>query len=133
MGNTASLELNSDLSEINSVESFVEKIVNSYQVSDEIYGNMLISITEAVSNAIMHGNKADRSKKVRILLEKTKKKLAFRITDEGAGFDHNELPDPTSPENIPKIGGRGVFLMKQLADMVVFDDNGSTVEIQFKI
>lgn len=133
MSNTASLELNSDLSEINSVESFVEKIVNSYEVSDEIYGNMLISITEAVSNAIMHGNKADRTKKVRILLEKTKKKLAFRITDEGSGFDHNELPDPTSPENIPKIGGRGVFLMKQLADMVVFDDNGSTVEIQFKI
>ena len=59
--------------------------------------------------------------------------LNFSVTDQGEGFDFNDLPDPTAPENILKIGGRGVFLMRQLADIVVFSNEGSTVEVQFKL
>ena len=66
-------------------------------------------------------------------MQRQQKCLAFKISDEGCGFDHESLPDPTSPENILKIGGRGVFLMKQLSDDVLFHDNGSTVEIQFNL
>ena len=61
------------------------------------------------------------------------KALNFTITDQGKGFDHSNLPDPTAPENIDQPCGRGVFLMMQLADMVVFSNHGSTVEMQFRI
>ena len=115
------------------VETFVEKVVAKYCISPDIYGNILISLTEAVTNAITHGNHGDRSKTVYVRLKELQGKLSFRITDEGEGFDFNNLPDPTAPENLLKIGGRGVFLMRQLSDDVVFHDNGSTVEIQFKL
>jgi len=117
------------------VESFLEGVLRAHEVDDEIYGNILITVTEAVNNAILHGNKANVEKDVKVECKVTenKKNILFRITDQGAGFDYNNLPDPTSPENIEKLSGRGVFLMKQLADMVIFDDNGSTVELNFKL
>jgi len=65
--------------------------------------------------------------------EKDNNTITFKVKDMGSGFDYNNLPDPTAPENIEKVTGRGVFLMKNLADLVVFSDNGSTVEIQFKV
>ena len=58
---------------------------------------------------------------------------SLAIKDEGEGFDFNNLPDPTAPENLEKPTGRGVFLMKNLSDLVVFSDNGSVVEIHFKL
>lgn len=127
------IELNSDVRNIPKVEAFVEDVVEKFDVAPEIYGNILISLTEAVTNAIVHGNDKDMSKKVRVKMEKEAKKLTFKVTDEGTGFDFSMLPDPTAPENLLKIGGRGVFMMKQLSDMVVFSDNGSTVEMIFKV
>jgi serine/threonine-protein kinase RsbW len=117
------------------VESFLEGVLRTHQVDDEIYGNILITVTEAVNNAILHGNKgnADKDVIVECRVAENKKNIIFRITDQGAGFDHNNLPDPTAPENIEKLSGRGVFLMKQLADMVIFDDNGATVELNFRL
>ena len=115
------------------VESFVEKIKDEYNVSNEIFGNMLVALTEAVNNAIVHGNNHDESKVVAVDFEKDNNKITFKVKDMGSGFDYNNLPDPTSPENIEKTTGRGVFLMKNLSDLVVFSNNGSTVEIQFKL
>jgi len=127
------LTLTSDPKNVSRVEPFVEKLIQRYSIDPELYGNILISLTEAVTNAIKHGNAEDESKKVCIKCEKEANKLAIQVIDEGGGFDHQSLPDPTIPENLLKIGGRGVFLMKQLSDKVNFIDNGSTVEIQFKI
>lgn len=127
------IELNSDVRNIPKVEAFVEDVVEKFNVAPEIYGNILISLTEAVTNAIVHGNDKDQSKKVKVKMEKEAKKLTFKVTDEGTGFDFSILPDPTAPENLLKIGGRGVFMMKQLSDMVVFSNNGSTVEMIFKV
>lgn len=127
------IELNSDVRNIPKVEAFVEDVVEKFEVAPEIYGNILISLTEAVTNAIVHGNDKDMSKKVRVKMEKEAKKLTFKVIDEGGGFDFSMLPDPTAPENLLKIGGRGVFMMKQLSDMVVFSNNGSTVEMVFKV
>ena len=127
------LKLASDPKNVARVESFVEHLVDKYGISPDVYGNILISLTEAVTNAIIHGNDKDESKTVQVRLKKQKNKLAFLISDEGGGFDFDNLPDPTAPENLLKIGGRGVFLMKQLSDDVVFYDNGSTVEICFQI
>ncbi|NRB64904.1 MAG: ATP-binding protein [Saprospiraceae bacterium] len=127
------LKLTSNPNNVAAVEKFVGKICREYQIQREIYGNILISLTEAVNNAIIHGNKNDESKTVRIQTHKAPDLIAFRVSDEGRGFDSNNLPDPTCPDNIAKCGGRGVFLMKQLSDRVDFYDNGRTVEMHFKI
>ncbi|MGK0387937.1 MAG: serine/threonine-protein kinase RsbW [Maribacter sp.] len=127
------IELNSDVRNIPKVEAFVEDVVEKFDVAPEIYGNILISLTEAVTNAIVHGNDKDMSKKVKVKMEKEAKKLTFKVTDEGGGFDFSMLPDPTAPENLLKIGGRGVFMMRQLSDILVFSNNGSTVEMIFKV
>ena len=127
------LELASNPKNVARVESFVEQIFKRYNLSPDIYGNILISLTEAVTNAIIHGNAKDESKYVKVSIERRNKGLAFLISDEGGGFDYASLPDPTAPENLLRIGGRGVFLMRQLSDNVVFSDNGSTVEIHFNL
>lgn len=113
------------------LEEFVDQIARKYNINSEIYGNMLISLTEAVTNAIRHGNNYDENKVVKINLQIRKNRLAFSVSDEGKGFDYQNVPDPTTPENILKIGGRGVFLMKQLADCIAFHDHGRTVEMEF--
>lgn len=117
------------------IEHFLEQVVVEHNVSDEVFGNMLIGVTEAVNNAIIHGNKEDDSKKVTLEFEREESpdKLVFHIHDEGSGFDYNGLPDPTHPDNLMVVGGRGVFLIKQLADWVVFSNDGATIELQFRL
>lgn len=127
------LKLASDPKNVAVVESFVGKICREYQIQKETYGNILISLTEAVNNAIIHGNKNDENKTVRIQLNKMPDRIAFRVSDEGRGFDAEKLPDPTCPRNLTKCGGRGVFLMRQLCDRIDFYDNGRTVEMHFKL
>lgn len=130
---TFTLEIQSNPRNISAIEPYVNQVVDTYEIDGELYGNILISLTEAVNNAIIHGNDADESKSVSVQLKKQKKMLSFIITDEGDGFDYSNLPDPTAPENILKLGGRGIFLMQQLADDVAFHNEGSTVEIKFKV
>ena len=117
------------------VEKFIDDLRNEVNVGDDVYGNILISLTEAANNAMLHGNKANENKNVEISygLDERGKNLSFIVKDEGPGFDYNNLPDPTAPENLERTSGRGVFLMMQLADMVVFSDKGATVEMQFRI
>lgn len=115
------------------IESFIDNAKEKFQLNDDIYGNIMISVTESVNNAIKHGNHNILSKNVSISLMLNESLLKFRIEDEGVGFDYHNLPDPTSPENIEKPGGRGIFLMKHLADEVVFSENGSVVELIFYI
>src|SRR5690606_16828395 len=110
------LKLASDPKNVARIESFVDHLVHKYGISSDVSCNILISLTEAVTNAIIHGNARDCNKQVLVRLKKDKNKLAFIISDEGCGFDFDNLPDPTSPENLLKIGGRGVFLMRQLSD-----------------
>ena len=127
------LRLSSNPRNVSRVESFVERIANKYKIAPDLYGNILISLTEAVNNAIIHGNHNDESKTVEVQLSEANDAIALRVRDEGRGFDYRSLPDPTSPENLTKIGGRGVFLMHQLSDKVDFKDNGSTVEMRFRL
>lgn len=127
------LKLSSDTRNIALVESFVERAVEQYQIAPDIYGNILITLTEAVNNAIIHGNSNDESKTVQIQLRRKNNCLAVRVTDEGEGFDLTAVPDPTAPENLLRVGGRGVFLMQQLSDSVHFHNNGSTVEMHFNL
>ncbi|HLF64057.1 MAG TPA: ATP-binding protein [Saprospiraceae bacterium] len=125
------LRLKSSSTCISEVEQYVRKLFEQYGIDPELYPNILISLTEAVNNAIQHGNRNDITKVVCVRSKKNNQVLCCEISDEGPGFDPASLPDPTDPENIEKPGGRGVFLMRQLSDSIRFKDNGSTVELEF--
>ena len=127
------LTLASDPSNIVQVEQLVEQLASRYHLNQETHDSVLISLTEAVSNAIIHGNKQDRSKTVCIRYAQITDGLAIRVSDQGHGFNYAGLPDPTSPERICECGGRGVFLMHQLCDGMRFINGGSTVEMQFRL
>ncbi len=92
-----------------------------------------MALTEAVNNAIYHGNQSNPNKLIEISFISTPDLVSFIVKDEGNGFSHTNLPDPTNPENIEKPNGRGVFLMRNLADNVSFEENGSKVTLDFKI
>jgi len=113
------------------VERLIDEMCEQHSVIEEHYGDILIAMTEGVNNAIVHGNKLDINKSVSVEYEKRGKDLFFRISDEGAGFDYENLPDPTSPENLERPNGRGVFLMRNLADECLFEENGRIIELVF--
>lgn len=113
------------------IESFIDNAKEQYNFTDDIYGNIMIAVTESVNNAIVHGNQSDKSKNVHLSLTLEDNQVKFVIEDEGQGFDYDNLPDPTAPENLEKPGGRGIFLMKNLCDEVSFADNGTKVLLSF--
>jgi serine/threonine-protein kinase RsbW len=125
------IEIPSLAENIRMIESFIDNAKERYHLDDDIYGNIMIAVTEAVNNAIKHGNQGDSTKNVSLTLSFEEGLIKFKVEDEGRGFDHLHLPDPTSPENLEKPGGRGIFLMKHLSDEVEFDDNGRVVQLSF--
>lgn len=110
------IHINSEIKNIAIVEKLVEEVCDSIFGGKELHGNILISVLEAVTNCIIHGNKRDHNKNVKIEIEANREKIKFIITDEGNGFDINSIPDPTKSENIENPHGRGIFLMKKLTD-----------------
>lgn len=127
------LKFSSKSENIPLVEKLINSVCESYKISEDHYGNIMVTLTEAVANAIYHGNKGDESKNVEVSFIPGDKLIRFSVKDEGKGFDFNNLPDPTSPENIDKPNGRGVFLMRSLSDNVTFENNGATVNLDFKL
>ena len=113
------------------VESFIDNAKDKYELNDDIYGNIMIAVTESVNNAIIHGNNSDNNKNVSLKLSLEKSLIKFTIEDEGPGFDYQNLPDPTLPENLSKPGGRGIFLMRNLCDEVSFKNDGRIAELCF--
>ncbi len=127
------LVLQSDPNSIEILESFLNNLIEKYDVNKERYPDILISLTEAVNNAIIHGNKEDRSKLVRIYHCLEESNLCIKVCDQGAGFNPEIIQDPTCPTCREIPGGRGVFLMEQLADEIKFLDQGTKVELKFRI
>ena len=125
------LVIPSDLSNVSLVESLIDKVCADLKINEDIYGNVLIAVTEAVNNAIIHGNAFNHDKSVVIEVNQDNDSFIFRITDEGSGFDYLNLPDPTAPENIEKENGRGIFLIQNLSDCLDFDENGKVAVITF--
>ena len=115
------------------VERMIEDVCDLFNISEDYYGNILVAITEAVNNAIYHGNQANPKKNIDIFFKSFPDHVSFIVKDEGKGFNYDTLPDPTNPENIENPNGRGVFLMRNLADKVSFEDNGSKVVLDFKM
>ena len=128
------LSLPSSPDAIHEVEMVVEEIRQELDFKEDVYANVMVAVTEAVNNSIIHGNKSNQQKKVYVEFETMGNyRLLIRVHDEGLGFDPKQLDDPTAPQNIDRIGGRGVFLMRQLADRIDFGDNGRQVEMTFNI
>jgi serine/threonine-protein kinase RsbW len=115
------------------VEKLVDDVCDLFDIKEEIYGHLLVALTEAVNNALQHGNKANPNKNIEITFKVKNDTLHFSIKDEGPGFNPDLLPDPTDPENIEKPTGRGIFLMKHLADKVSFEENATRVLLEFKL
>ncbi len=131
--NTISIQIPSIVENIRMIESFIDNARERFQLGDDIYGNIMIAVTEAVNNAIKHGNAGNKLKNVFLSLSLDNSIIKFVVKDEGSGFDYHNLPDPTAPENLEKPGGRGIFLMKHLSDEVKFTDGGKVVEMSFYI
>jgi len=127
------LQLPSKTESIAQLEQLIEEIADKYHVAEDTFANMMTCLNEAVINAIIHGNKLDETKKVIINAEVEPKRIVWTVTDEGSGFDYAHLADPTSPENLENLTGRGVFIIKHLADQCIFNTMGNTIELHFKI
>jgi serine/threonine-protein kinase RsbW len=128
------LQFPSNMENIHIAERLIDEVCAEFHVKEDYYGELLIAMTEAVNNAIVHGNKLDPQKQVSVTFDIVDDRtMRFIIEDEGPGFDYSNLPDPTAPENIEKPHGRGVFLMRQLADNCTFDDGGRIVTLDFAV
>jgi len=127
------LQLSSKTEELSVIETVIDDVFETFSFNESYYGNILVATTEAVNNAMQHGNHFDPEKKVNIEFQMQDSTIKVKVKDQGNGFDYSNLPDPTDPDNIDKPHGRGIFLMKHLADKVVFEDSGRSVELFFKI
>lgn len=125
-----SLVLSATLENLSKIESLIDRVCVELSVNPDLYGNVLIAVTEAFNNAVTHGSMST-AKTVKVDVLSSDEGFMIKVSDDGQGFDHNNLPDPTAPENLERENGRGIFLMKNLADDVEFLDNGSQVCLVF--
>lgn len=130
---TQNVKFSSKAENIHLVEKMVDTVCEELDIKKDKYGNILIALTEAVNNAIHHGNKLDETKNIIISCKTKDAKIIFTVEDQGKGFNFYNLPDPTLPENIETPNGRGVFLMKNLADEINFEKEGRIVQLIFHI
>jgi serine/threonine-protein kinase RsbW len=94
--------------------------------------NLRVGVTEALSNAMLYGNRKDPRKRVWIHASFNPREIIIRVTDEGRGFDFRRLPDPTSPANLRKSRGRGIFLIRRLMDAVHYNEQGNSIEMRLR-
>lgn len=127
------LNIPSEIGNLRLVEKAIDELSLELDLSDEIYGNVLVATMEATNNAIIHGNNSDPEKNVAIKILSEAKELKVQIEDQGIGFDHQSVPDPTAPENLEKINGRGIFLMERLSDEILYLEEGRIVELKFNL
>ncbi len=127
------LILKSDFEEVEKVEYLLNDLQTELGFDDEFYAKLMLTVSEAATNGILHGNQLDSSKKVVLTAESDGKSLIFTSKDEGQGFVPEEVPDPLAEENLLKPSGRGVFLMKEYAESVEYQDGGTKLILEFKL
>lgn len=126
------LKIESRIDNLRMVETIIDSVTSEIGIRPDNYGKVLVSALEAVNNAIIHGNKSDPQKEVDIEINYYNNSLEITVTDQGQGFRPDEVPDPTEPENIEALNGRGIFLMSRLADDLRFSEKGNSVMLTFK-
>ena len=126
------IRIESEVENLRIVENAIDEATTIIGISQDYYGKILVSAMEAVNNAILHGNRSVPEKIVDIEIEFKSNKLQIKVTDEGQGFRPETVPDPTTPENIEALSGRGIYLMSHLADKIEYNDRGNSVTMTFK-
>ncbi len=128
-----SLEIESDPNNLITVEEFVNYFAKDLGLDDEKMNGLLLSVTEATTNAIIHGNKSDKSKHVFINVTANEKLLTIVVRDEGVGFNPSDVPDPTHPDNLLKDSGRGLYLMRVYMDELHYNNTPAGTETILKL
>lgn len=131
--NQKKLVLNSSFDELERLDPFLQELQQWAGFDDDSFSRIMLVLSEAVNNAIVHGNRKSSDKKVFIQAGLNADTLKITIRDEGEGFDPNSLPDPLKEENLLNEGGRGVYLIKQYADDVQFSKGGRELTISFHL
>ena len=126
---TYKLTLPSKLDKIEEAALFVEKALIELNYCPENRDNIVIAATEAITNAIIHGNKKDAKKTVQITLEGLKDRIIIRVKDQGKGFQLHSVHNPLAPENIMRENGRGILILKSLMDDIAFNFSSKGTEI----
>jgi serine/threonine-protein kinase RsbW len=126
------IRIESSMENLRIVENAIDEATALIGISQDNYGKVLVSAMEAVNNAIQHGNRSDPAKIVEIEISSMNDQLNITVTDEGPGFSPESVPDPTTPENIEALNGRGIYLMSHLADKIEYTEKGNSVKMTFK-
>jgi len=124
------LIIGSNKSELNKVESFVQEVWGYYDLPKDRFNKIFLCISEAVHNSITHGNKGFQHKSIEVKLICENEEIYVEIADEGEGFDHQNVADPTEKENLLKESGRGIHIIKSLANKVEFNREGNCIRFQ---
>lgn len=132
MSETRALKLPSEIGSVDEAASQAESFVKDCGLGDDFASAIDLAVRESVANAVKHGNKFDPEKQVEITFQHLPKGVAISVRDFGTGFDLEEIPDPTNPENLLKASGRGILFMRSFMDEVEWfkqDDGGVVVKM----
>lgn len=124
------LVIESELSELQRVESFLKDLFTEFELPAKYFNKVLLCVSEAVVNAIKHGNKSNVHKKVSISVWCNDREVQIQVEDEGEGFDIVKMEDPTIKENIRKESGRGIYIIKKLTDTLEYNKKGNKVKFK---
>ena len=126
---TTELELESRIESIARAAEVAAQVVRRFGFSDEAAFGVDMAVREAVTNAVLHGNRRDEEKKVDVSFRGSTEMLVITVRDRGAGFDLKSVPDPTDPQNLLKASGRGILFMRTFMDDVEYSRHpeGGTV------
>jgi serine/threonine-protein kinase RsbW len=126
------LAIESRIKNLRIIENAIDEMTSEIGITYNNYGKILISTMEAVNNAILHGNESQPEKKVEVEIAFIDEQLTIKVSDEGDGFSPAEIPDPTNPERIAEVNGRGVYIMTKLADEIQYNEKGNVVTMIFR-
>ncbi|MCM1031286.1 MAG: ATP-binding protein [Oscillibacter sp.] len=123
--------LSSALSNFFKAENFIEQLVHEFQLPQYLTGRITLCVIEAVNNSVLHGNKLNPDKMVKIIAEQYTDRICIIVEDEGNGFDYTHIPNPTASENMLKVYGRGLYLISSLTNELAFQEGGRKVIMSF--
>jgi serine/threonine-protein kinase RsbW len=123
------LTIASDLAEARRVQEEVEQALQTSGYTEHEVFAIKLALEEALVNAIKHGNQMDPDKQVFIVYKVTSERFEIRITDQGTGFNPEDVPDPTAIENLERPCGRGLLLMRGFMTEVEYHGRGNSVSM----
>lgn len=131
--NKLKISIHSEIDSIVKVENFIEIFMDNFNLPSELLGRISLALIETVNNSVLHGNKRDVNKRIEIVAQKIANQFKVTVSDEGEGFDYTKVPDPTLIDSMDEMTGRGLFLMKSLSDDLIFENNGASVTLVFRV